>query len=93
MFENQSIAFGYFLRPDAAPESRLYQELPATASQLVPLLETYLDAYNNRFNTSLNLGKMHAMVILYVSSRRGTQVPFRKPKCEQTQCDAMSITV
>ena len=56
MFQHQSIAFGYFLRPDAAPESRLYQELPATASQLVPLLETYLDAYNNRFNTNLNLG-------------------------------------
>jgi len=57
VFEQQSIAFGYFLRPDAAAEERVYQELPATAAQLAPLLEGYLDSYNNRFNTNLNLGK------------------------------------
>ena len=56
MFEQQNIAFGYFLRPDAAPEERVYQELPANAAQLAPLLENYLDTYNTRFNTNLNLG-------------------------------------
>lgn len=56
MFEQQNIAFGYFLRPDAAPEERVYQELPASAAQLAPLLENYLDTYNTRFNTNLNLG-------------------------------------
>ncbi len=56
-FEQQNIAFGYFLRPDAAAEERVYQELPASAAQIAPLLESYLEAYNNRFNTNLNLGK------------------------------------
>ena len=55
MFEQQNIAFGYFLRPDAAPEERVYQELPS-AAQLATLLENYLDTYNTRFNTNLNLG-------------------------------------
>ena len=59
MFEQQNIAFGYFLRPDAAPEERLYQELPSDPAQLAPLLENCLDAYNNRFNTNLNLSKSH----------------------------------
>ena len=58
MFEQQSVAFGYFLRPDAAAEERVYQELPSTASQLAPLLGSYLDAYNTRFNTNLNLGRL-----------------------------------
>lgn len=58
MFEQQNIAFGYFLRPDAAPEERVYQELPASAAQLAPLLENYLDTYNTRFNTNLNLGTL-----------------------------------
>ena len=57
-FEQQNIAFGYFLRPDAAAEERVYQELPASAAQIAPLLESYLEAYNNRFNTNLNLGKL-----------------------------------
>ena len=57
-FEQQNIAFGYFLRPDAAAEERVYQELPASAAQIAPLLENYLEAYNNRFNTNLNLGKL-----------------------------------
>ena len=56
LFEQQNIAFGYFLRPDAAPEERVYQELPATAAQLAPLLENYLETYNSRLNTNLNLG-------------------------------------
>lgn len=56
MFEQQNIAFGYFLRPEAAPEERVYQELPASAAQLAPLLENYLETYNTRFNTNLNLG-------------------------------------
>ena len=56
MFEQQNIAFGYFLRPDAAPEERVYQEVPASAAQLAPLLENYLDTYNTRFNSNLNLG-------------------------------------
>ncbi|KAL3130872.1 hypothetical protein ABBQ38_000201 [Trebouxia sp. C0009 RCD-2024] len=56
LFEQQNIAFGYFLRPDAAPEERVYQELPAAAAQLAPLLENYLETYNSRFNTNLNLG-------------------------------------
>ncbi|DBA83803.1 TPA: hypothetical protein ACH3X1_006326, partial [Trebouxia sp. C0004] len=54
-FEQQNIAFGYFLRPDAAAEERVYQELPASAAQIAPLLKSYLEAYNNRFNTNLNL--------------------------------------
>jgi hypothetical protein len=57
-FEQQNIAFGYFLRPDAAAEERVYQELPASAAQIAPLLESYLEAYNNRFNTNLDLGKL-----------------------------------
>ena len=61
MFEQQNIAFGYFLRPEAAPEERVYQELPASAAQLVPLLENYLETYNTRFNTSLNLGTSHRL--------------------------------
>ena len=56
MFEQQNIAFGYFLRADAAPEERVYQELPASAAQLAPLLENYLEAYNSRLNSNLNLG-------------------------------------
>ena len=58
MFEQQSVAFGYFLRPDAAAEERVYQQLPSTATQLAPLLGSYLDAYNTRFNTNLNLGRL-----------------------------------
>ena len=57
VFEQQTIAFGYGLRPGAAPESRMYQELPATASQLALLLETHTDSHNIRFDTHLNLGK------------------------------------
>ena len=57
-FEQQNIAFGYFLRPDAAAEERVYQELPVSAAQIAPLLESYLEVYNNRFNTNLNLGKL-----------------------------------
>lgn len=56
LFEEQQIAFGYYLKPEAALEERAYQELPPTAAQLTPLLATYLDAYNNRFNTNLELG-------------------------------------
>lgn len=58
MFEEQRLAFGYYLKPDAAPEERVYQELPSTAPQLTPLLSTYLDAYNSRFNTNLELGRL-----------------------------------
>ena len=58
MFEQQRVAFGFFLRPDAAAEERVYQELPSTATQLAPLLGSYLDAYNTRFNTNLNLGRL-----------------------------------
>ena len=54
--EEQQLAFGYYLKPEAAPEERTYQELPSIAAQLTPLLATYLDAYNNRFNTNLELG-------------------------------------
>ncbi len=57
-FEQQNIAFGYFLRPDVAADERVYQELPASAAQIAPLLESYLEAYNNRFNTNLNLGEL-----------------------------------
>ena len=57
-FEQQNIAFGYFLRPDAAAEERVYQELPASAAQIAPLLGSYLEAYNDRFNTNLDLGKL-----------------------------------
>lgn len=58
MFEEQRFAFGYYLKPEAAPEERVYQELPSTAPQLTPLLSTYLDAYNTRFNTNLELGRL-----------------------------------
>ena len=64
MFEQQNIAFGYFLRPDAAPEERVYQELPADPAQLAPLLENCLDAYNNRFNTNLKLGQSCVLRLL-----------------------------
>ena len=57
-FEEQNIAFGYFLRPDAAADERVYQELPATTTQLATVLENYLDTYNTRFNTNLNLGNL-----------------------------------
>lgn len=56
MFDEQHLAFGYYLRPEAAPEERVYQELPSTPAQLAPLLATYLDSYNNTFNTNLELG-------------------------------------
>lgn len=64
VFEQQRIAFGYYLRPEAAPEERVYQELPSTAAQLTPLLSTYLDAYNNHFNTNLELGMSSTRLFL-----------------------------